>query len=380
MTTSNSANTKQSNNASQKRKPIHNGYFNHPTSSSSNIPMSILIREQGLEIYGLYWVMLEEAHAQLKCCVNIQTMGIIANIFHAQPEHLELLYHHYFRRPGKGYNSHILYADFCEESAIRSYFPHPLLAYTDNELLRMIMQDGLKAYGLYWLVMEKLYQQPQHFLAPQTASFIQNLYDVSDELMESVLYNYGLFYLDEKMNLHSKAIDDYREALDNMEDEKKRNTKPHVNNSLKANGNAEDFNTREIKKTSNIQKNPSPIINKEINKKNSSSEESGKEKEWFFNYLREQIILRGNESSMNSLHEIKNYFANLTRQGSHVSSTTQVALKKFLKNRQEQQQCSPYETITNGIRTYDGHPIPAYAKPRPSAAHIWNPVTNEWTR
>lgn len=73
MTTSNSANTKQSNNASQKRKPIHNGYFNHPTSSSSNIPMSILIREQGLEIYGLYWVMLEEAHAQLKCCVNIQT-------------------------------------------------------------------------------------------------------------------------------------------------------------------------------------------------------------------------------------------------------------------------------------------------------------------
>ena len=55
-------------------------------------------------------------------------------------------------------------------------------------------------------------------------------------------------------------------------------------------------------------------------------------------------------------------------------------LKKFLKNRQEQQQCSPYETITNGIRTYDGHPIPAYAKPRPSAAHIWNPVTNEWTR
>ena len=76
MTTSNSANTKQSNNASQKRKPIHNGYFNHPTSSSSNIPMSILIREQGLEIYGLYWVMLEEAHAQLKCCVNIQTMGI----------------------------------------------------------------------------------------------------------------------------------------------------------------------------------------------------------------------------------------------------------------------------------------------------------------
>lgn len=123
-----------------------------------------------------------------------------------------------------------------------------LLAYTDNELLRMIMQDGLKAYGLYWLVMEKLYQQPQHFLAPQTASFIQNLYDVSDELMESVLYNYGLFYLDEKMNLHSKAIDDYREALDNMEDEKKRNTKPHVNNSLKANGNAEDFNTREMKK------------------------------------------------------------------------------------------------------------------------------------
>lgn len=216
--------------------------------------MSILIREQGLEIYGLYWVMLEEAHAQLKCCVNIQTMGIIANIFHAQPEHLELLYHHYFRRPGKGYNSHILYADFCEESAIRSYFPHPLLAYTDNELLRMIMQDGLKAYGLYWLVMEKLYQQPQHFLAPQTASFIQNLYDVSDELMESVLYNYGLFYLDEKMNLHSKAIDDYREALDNMEDEKKRNTRPHVNNSLKANGNAEDFNTREMKNTSNIQR------------------------------------------------------------------------------------------------------------------------------
>lgn len=77
----------------------------------------------------------------------------------------------------------------------------------------MIMQDGLKAYGLYWLVMEKLYQQPQHFLAPQTASFIQNLYDVSDELMESVLYNYGLFYLDEKMNLHSKAIDDYRKHL-----------------------------------------------------------------------------------------------------------------------------------------------------------------------
>ena len=36
----------------------------------------------------------------------------------------------------KGYNSHILYADFCEESAIRSYFPHPLLAYTDKMCIR----------------------------------------------------------------------------------------------------------------------------------------------------------------------------------------------------------------------------------------------------
>lgn len=155
MTTSNSANTKQSNNASQKRKPIHNGYFNHPTSSSSNIPMSILIREQGLEIYGLYWVMLEENHAQSKCCVNIRQWESSPIYSMPNPNILRLLYHHYFRRPGKGYNSHILYADFCEESAIRSYFPHPLLAYTDNELLRMIMQDGLKAYGLYWLVMEK---------------------------------------------------------------------------------------------------------------------------------------------------------------------------------------------------------------------------------
>ena len=76
----------------------------------------------------------------------------------------------------------------------------------------------------------------------------------------------------------------------------------------------------------------------------------------------EQIILRGKESSMNSLHEIK-LFRQSHPAGSHVIHNAG-GTEEVSQNRQEQQQCSPYETITNGgIRTYDGHPIPAYAKP-----------------
>ena len=62
-----------------------------------------------------------------------------------------------------------------------------------------------------------------------------------------------------------------------------------------------------MKKTSNIQKNPSPIINKEINKKNSSSEESGKEKGVYAKMARGAMVRYLAENQIENIKDITQF-------------------------------------------------------------------------
>ncbi len=170
MTTSNSANTKQSNNASQKRKPIHNGYFNHPTSSSSNIPMSILIREQGLEIYGLYWVMLEESSCTALNAASISRQWKSSPIYSMpNPNILSPLPPLFPGVPAKDTTRiYTLCRLFAKNLPSEVISPAPPTGIHRQRTAADDYARRTESHGLYWLVMEKFHQQPQHFLAPQT--------------------------------------------------------------------------------------------------------------------------------------------------------------------------------------------------------------------
>ena len=448
-----------------------NGYFYHPTSTSTTLRMSALIRQCGLEIYGAFWILFEKAKSQTNCSVDTEDVRILADVLQINKEHINLIYKHFFH-PGKGNNSHLMYVTPYNESSVKSYFPHSMLAALDNPLLDVIMKDGVAAYGLYWILMEHLYQQSDSYLSPETIRFIQKFYAISDAMMESVCHRYGLFYYDEELNLHSDEIELYKTQVERIGKLLNTSTKDSL------------FNTREEAKQGEKAPKSSPILKKEIKKENSSSDDANEkeeeelilsavsdskttsnqeaspienqpgqkppkpmrastldendqkalnpkqqqgmklidlhpvlpemrpksweeyffeamndqfwfetaayksgnpilmvsEKEWIIHYFRTEIIARGNERNMTSVHEVKNYFANFTRSGTRTWNDLVEKLKKATRQKQIDQQISPYETLVNGARMYSGRIIPSEAPPRPSPGHIWDDCHKEWIR
>lgn len=84
------------------------------------------------------------------------------------------------------------------------YFPHDENARSDEKILRLLRVKGMKGYGIFWAVIEKLHERGGSIL-------ISNIPDLAYEFKEdetnvsSVIKEFGLFQIDMQMQCFSNA-------------------------------------------------------------------------------------------------------------------------------------------------------------------------------
>lgn len=78
-----------------------------------------------------------------------------------------------------------------------NYFPHDSNAANDPKIMIMIAQLGIEAYGLYWIIIELLRDQPEYKAPLALLDPLGRRFGVSREKMETIITRYDLFSYNE---------------------------------------------------------------------------------------------------------------------------------------------------------------------------------------
>lgn len=73
------------------------------------------------------------------------------------------------------------------------YFPHDCNASDDPKVMLMMAQLGLEAYGIYWILVEYLRQQPGYTAPLVLLDPLSRRYGTSKEKFETIVTRFGLF-------------------------------------------------------------------------------------------------------------------------------------------------------------------------------------------
>jgi len=77
------------------------------------------------------------------------------------------------------------------------YFSHDSNAKDDPKCTMLIEQLGLEGYGIYWVLIETLRDQPSYKYPVILISALSRKYNTTAEKMKTVINSYGLFTVDE---------------------------------------------------------------------------------------------------------------------------------------------------------------------------------------
>ncbi len=77
------------------------------------------------------------------------------------------------------------------------YFSHDSNAKDDPKCVMLIEQLGLEGYGIYWVLIEMLRDQPEYKYPLSLIPAISRRYNTTSEKMKTVIGNYGLFTVDD---------------------------------------------------------------------------------------------------------------------------------------------------------------------------------------
>ena len=77
------------------------------------------------------------------------------------------------------------------------YFSHDSNAKDDPKCVLLIEQLGLEGYGIYWVLIEVLRDQSSYKYPVALLPSLSRKYNTTFEKMKTVVYNYGLFTVDE---------------------------------------------------------------------------------------------------------------------------------------------------------------------------------------
>lgn len=86
------------------------------------------------------------------------------------------------------------------------YFPHDANAKDDPKCIMMIEQLGLEAYGIYWVLVELLRDQPNYKLPLSMIPALARRYNTTPQKMETVVANYKLFEVENDEFFFSESL------------------------------------------------------------------------------------------------------------------------------------------------------------------------------
>jgi hypothetical protein len=87
-----------------------------------------------------------------------------------------------------------------------SYFPHDSNAKDDPKCMLLIDQLGLEGYGIFWILIETLRDQPNFSYPLSHTSILAKRYNTSKEKIETVIYNFNLFTINNDLFFYSESL------------------------------------------------------------------------------------------------------------------------------------------------------------------------------
>jgi len=106
------------------------------------------------------------------------------------------------------------------------YFPHDSNAKDDPKCVLMIEQLGMEGYGIYWMLVEALRDQPDYTYPVANIPALARRYNTSAEKVRTVVYNYELFTVKEDKIFFSESLN--RRMLVFNENRAKRSAAGHL--------------------------------------------------------------------------------------------------------------------------------------------------------
>lgn len=95
------------------------------------------------------------------------------------------------------------------------YFSHDSNAKDDPKCMLLIDQLGLEGYGIFWILIEVLRDQPEYKYPISLIPILARRYNTTAEKMSTVIKNYGLFNFDEQNNFFSLSLNKRMNKIQN---------------------------------------------------------------------------------------------------------------------------------------------------------------------
>lgn len=99
------------------------------------------------------------------------------------------------------------------------YFSHDSNAKDDPKCVLLIEQLGLEGYGIYWILVETLRDQPTYKYPVILIPALARRYNTTTEKLKSVVFNYGLFIIENDEFFFSESL--FRRML-HLEDKREK--------------------------------------------------------------------------------------------------------------------------------------------------------------
>jgi len=94
------------------------------------------------------------------------------------------------------------------------WFSHDSDAKDDPKCMKLIDQLGLEGYGIYWILIETLRNQPEYKYPLEMLSILGRRYNTSGEKMKVVVLSFGLFSIENDELFFSLSLMDRMLSLD----------------------------------------------------------------------------------------------------------------------------------------------------------------------
>ena len=101
------------------------------------------------------------------------------------------------------------------------YFSHDSNAKDDPKCMLLIDQLGLEGYGIYWVLIEVLRDQPDYAYPLKLVPILARRYNTTAEKMMTVIQKYGLFEFNEDENFFSLSLNKRMERIEGIREQKR---------------------------------------------------------------------------------------------------------------------------------------------------------------
>lgn len=277
------------------------------------------------------------------------------------------------------------------------YFRHDASASANQKLITLMLKEGARGYGVYWILLEMLRKRNDFRLPLDFLGAVSSICHTHRRVVERVVRDYDLFVVEDGyfyspgMNKRmgaflAKISKNSQESTPNSED-----NRPESSDLPLLSARVEEKRRGEKSNSSAL----SPIRSWET-----LVDEMAADRSWMdmvgthsalgqlyidhrdevVDLFRQHIRLYDKGSGLLRRNDVRQYFANYLAAGSRTCQGVRQRLLDALRQRQTDDGVSPYETIVDGHRTYLGRPIPDSAPPRPDEFSVWDEDKEKWTR